>query len=109
MLRASAIALGYPFEMAGIGDRSSDTGIPGSGVILDFVDAVFFDNSADAARDALAVELGPEALVDAAGVYANFAMMNRVAEGTGIPIPGAAIERETEMVSALRLDRMLKH
>ena len=53
--------------------------------------------------------LGQESLVDAAGTYGNFEMMNRVAEGTGIPVPGAAIERESAMVHVLGLNDFYKH
>jgi hypothetical protein len=109
MLRESAIAFEYDFNMAAIGDRSIEAGIPGGRAILDLVDAVFAGTELDRARTSVIDELGPESLVDAVGVYANFSMMNRLAEGTGIPIPGAAIEREADMVATLGLDRFLKH
>lgn len=109
MLRWSAIALGYDFNMAAVADRSVDAGIPGAGVILDLVDAVFVGANLDRAREAVVAELEPESLIDAVGVYANFSMMNRLAEGTGIPIPGAAMERDAEMIETLGLDRFLKH
>jgi hypothetical protein len=47
--------------------------------------------------------LGPESLVDAASVFGNFQMMNRVAEGSGIAIPQQAIDREAEVVTKLHL------
>lgn len=109
MLRESTIAFGYDFNMAAISDRSVDTGVPGGQVILDLVDAVFAKRRTAEARLAVVDNLGAASLVDAVGVYANFAMMNRLAEGTGIPIPGAAIEREADMVETLGLNRFLKH
>jgi hypothetical protein len=39
-----------------------------------------------AARGALLAEAGPEVLVDAAGVAANFQRMVRIADSTGIPL-----------------------
>ena len=48
-----------------------------------------------------------EGFVDAAAVFANFEMMNRVAEGTGIPVPRQAIEQEAEMMGVLGLYEML--
>lgn len=109
MLRESAIAFGYAFNMAAIGNRSVNARIPGGQLILDLVDAVFASGDIASARQAVVDELGAEALVDAVGVYANFEMMNRLAEGTGIPIPGAALSREAEMVEILGLNRFLKH
>lgn len=60
------------------------------------------------AREAVLNELEPESLVDAAAVFANFEMMNRVAEGTGIPVPPQALEREAEMIKTLGLYNTLK-
>ena len=53
-------------------------------------------------------ELGPESLVDAASVLGNFEMMNRVAEGTGIPIPSQGIERMRSEIELLGLDQIMK-
>jgi hypothetical protein len=60
------------------------------------------------ARATVLEELGPESLVDAAAVFGNFEMMNRVAEGTGIPVPPQALEREAEMMQTLGLYDILK-
>ncbi len=46
----------------------------------------YFSSCADGAREAVADELGEEAMVDAAGVIANFQRMVRIADGTGIPL-----------------------
>jgi hypothetical protein len=48
-----------------------------------------FDDKADdtrVARQAVIDELGENAMVDAAGVIANFQRMVRIADGTGIPL-----------------------
>ena len=111
MLRESSIAFGYDLDIRAISDDSFESGVPGGNVLLPFVDAVMRGNPADrqAAADAVAGALGKQSLVDAAGTHGNFQMMNRVAEGTGIPVPGAAIEREAEMVDALGLNNFFKH
>ena len=111
MLRGSSITFGYELDIRAITDDRFDSGVPGSNVILPFVDAVMAGTASDQrlARKAIVDALGPDCLVDAAGVFANFQMMNRVAEGTGIPVPGAAIERESEMVEALGLNSFYKH
>jgi hypothetical protein len=108
MLRESSSAYGYDFDMAAIADRTLDAGIPGNRAILDLVDSVFTGVGMPDARQTMIDELGPEAFVDACAVYGNFSMMNRVAEGTGIPVPSAAVEREASIVEALDLTRMLK-
>jgi hypothetical protein len=111
MLRESSITFGYDLDIRAIVNDSVGSGIPGGNVILRFVDAVMSGTESDqgAARTAIVDELGPESLVDAAGVFGNFQMMNRVAEGTGIPVPGAAVEREAQMVETLGLNRFYKH
>ena len=108
MLRESSIAFGYDYRMQAISDRSLDAGVPGNRSILDLVDAVFMGHEAKDARQGVIDELGPAAFVDVCAVYGNFSMMNRVAEGTGIPVPGASIEREAEIVDRLGLRSMLK-
>ena len=111
MLRESSIAFGYELDIRAIADDRFDSGVHGGGVILPFVDAVMTGSAFEqqSARDAIVAVLGNESLIDAAGVFANFQMMNRVAEGTGIPVPGAAIERESQMVEALGLNSFYKH
>ncbi len=109
-LRAGAQAFEYPVDIRAIADPSIDIGVPGGGALMAFVDAVMgvSDESPDAARRRVIDELDGPSLFDAATVYGNFEMMNRVAEATGIPIPQQAIDRERETVEALGLDRFLK-
>ncbi len=111
MLRESAIAFGYEIDLAAISDTSIPIGIPGGNLLLHLVD-VIHGVSDEALRDvqtALIDQLGPEALVDAAAVFGNFQMMNRVAEGTGIPIPQQSIDRESDLVTKLGLLDLMKH
>jgi hypothetical protein len=72
-----------------------------------FVAAVVGDDpdAADAARAMLVDQLGPEWLVDAAAVVANFEMMTRLADGTGarlrpVQIEGSVALREQLGVNA---------
>jgi len=111
MLRESALAYGYDVDVTAIADPNITIGVPGGNVLLRFVDAVTAVstmNLSDAQRDVIN-ELGPEALVDAASVFGNFAMMNRIAEGTGIPLARQMEAREQDLIEALGLDRMKKH
>jgi len=105
MLCESAIAFDYSFDPATVADPAVPTGIPGGDALRRFVDALFClpDTSLDAARIDVLGELGPEAFVDACSVYGNFQMMNRVAEGTGIPVPSQAIEQQMKLIRALGL------
>jgi hypothetical protein len=109
-LRWSGEHLGYQVRIRGLVDPDIDLGVPGGRQLLGLVDA-FFNRAAATqaiARQAVLEALGPEALVDTAAVYGNFEMMNRVAEGTGIPVPIQAVEREADFMKALGLYEMLK-
>lgn len=110
MLRASSLALDYELDVRAIGDPTLESGVPGGNALMQLVDAVLRESDvpvSDAQREIIET-LGPEALVDAAAVFGNFEMMNRVAEGSGIPIPAQAIERQREDLELLGLDRFIK-
>lgn len=91
-------------------DPSLDVGVPGGLSLIGLVDAYLLgdDGDREPARKRLTDELGDEGLVDAAAVFGNFEMMNRVAEGTGISVPPQAVEREAEMMRNLGLYDILK-
>lgn len=81
---------GEPLNLDGLTDPSCTeiAGIPNSNVLLRFANA-FMGGDADelcAARKALAEQMSPEAVVDAAGIASNFQRMTRVADATGIPL-----------------------
>ena len=59
------------------------------------------------ARKALHAEAGPEVLVDAAGVAANFQRMVRIADSTGIPQDERAAVMSYGVVKELGLRRFL--
>ncbi|NND01492.1 MAG: hypothetical protein HKN91_01775 [Acidimicrobiia bacterium] len=110
MLRESAKAFEYDLEIEAVRDPSIDIGIPGGSLLLRLVDAVLTDSEPLAeVQEAIIEELGPEALLDAASVFGNFEMMNRVADASGIPIPAAGIEREKALVEMLELSGFLRH
>jgi hypothetical protein len=105
MLRASVAALGTEIDVRAITDRSVDPLLPGGTVLLDLVDASFGTGDLDAARDAVTVSLGEAALLEAAGVHGNFEMMNRIADGTGIPVGKGSRRRHADVIEALGLAR----
>ncbi len=105
MLRASATATDTPLDIRFVTDRGVDPLVPGGSVLLDYVDAVLGEEPANAARDAVIDSMGGEALVDAAGVVANFEMMNRIADGTGMPVGGGSLARSEELRVLTGIDR----
>jgi len=110
MLQWSTETHGYRLDLAAVADPSIHAGIPGARALVGLVDANLGDDESlqDQARHETIDELGSEGFVDAAAVIGNFEMMNRVAEGTGIPIAPQALEREAEMMRTLGLYDILK-
>jgi len=109
MLSWSAEHLGYDLDLRSIGDPAFACGVPGGNALLRLVDAVLADpQDLHAAHGLVRSELGDGGLAHAAGVFGNFQMMNRIAEGTGIPIPRQRIEADREAIEAVGLQRMIK-
>ena len=111
MLRESALAYGYDIDLGAIADPSTPLGVPGGDTLLQFVDAIMGTStvSPSDARRTVIDELGPEALVDAASVFGNFAMMNRIAEGTGISLAKQTETREQSLIATLGLEPLENH
>ncbi len=107
MLRASAEVTTTPLDPRSITDRSANPLLPGGEMLLDFVDAVLTgdDWQRREARTAVLDTLGPTGLVDAAGVVANFEMMNRIADATGMPVGKGTLRRTADWRARLGLDR----
>ena len=106
----SGTKLGYDINIAGLVDRNVDLGVPGASALLELVDS-FTSGQTEAqtkSRTVAIAQLGEQAFFDSATVFGNFEMMNRVAEGTGIPIPPQAVEREAGMIRALGLYDIFK-
>lgn len=83
-----------------------DSGVPGGAALLAFADAAIGPDRAtlDAARAALAAELGPAAVTAAAAVAANFSKNDRVANGLGIPIDEIVLKGTAGLREQLDLD-----
>jgi hypothetical protein len=111
MLRESALAYGYDIDLRAIADTTIALGVPGGNTLLRFVDAIMDTSTVTPfdARCTVIDELGPEALVDAAAVFGNFAMMNRIAEGTGILLAKQMETREQDLIATLDLERLKNH
>ncbi len=105
MLRWSSQETQTPLDLAGIADPSVDPLIPGSRHLVDFVGAVV-DGLGDvtAAREAVAGSVGEVGTIRAALVMGNFEMMNRVADGVGIPVGRSRMASEADLITTLGID-----
>lgn len=93
LLRASSIHTGEAFDVSAVtSDEVRPVGVPGEAILLKFADsAMRRDERALAeAREAIDLELGREALVDAAATVASFQRLTRVADGCGIELDSGA-------------------
>jgi hypothetical protein len=110
MLRESSSAFEYHLDLDALRDPAIPTGVPGGNLLLRLVDAVLVGSEPlHRIHDEIVAELGPEALVDAASVFGNFEMMNRVAEVSGIPVPQQGIDRNRDLIDRLDIGRFVRH
>ena len=105
MLSWSIEATDAQVDLRAITNRAYDPLIPGGAELLDFVDAALTGSDTAAARAAIGTTLGNEAVVDAAGVMGNFEMMNRIADGVGMPVGAGRRRQMAEVIDDLGLDR----
>ncbi len=105
MLRASSETTGEALDARAITDPSIDPLVDGGRHLIGFVDTVLGGGDVEDSRASLGSALGSDAVVDASGTIANFEMMNRVAEGTGMPVGKGSLVRTEEWRSVIGLDR----
>ena len=79
---------GTAVDVAAVNDGSVDSGVSFGAELLAFTDAVISRDKDDiaATSESVAKELGPDGVVDAAAIMTMFNVVDRVADGTGIPI-----------------------
>lgn len=103
MLRASIEKDTEEADLAALtdGEAARDSSIPGAAALVGWVEATLEGDAVEvaSAREGVARELGPAAMVDAAAVIGNFERMVRIADGTGIPLD-AAVNVATESIRA---------
>ena len=86
-------------------DTSQDSGVEHGALLLEFTEAAVQRSDAlSPCRRRVADELGADALVDAAGVVANFQRMVRIADATGIPVDPYIAERTGPVSKTLGLE-----
>lgn len=89
MLRVSSQSQGEEVDLRGIVEGDAvESGVPFGSELIQFAETALGedDEVIRKARDEVAEKMGNAAMVDAAGVIANFQRMVRIADGTGIPL-----------------------
>ena len=82
-----------------------DSGVEHGDVLLRYSDAaVGRTDDLNAARNALNVAMGPDAVVDCAATIANFQRMVRIADGCGIPLDPFSREESAKWRDGLGID-----
>ncbi len=105
MLRWSAEETGREVDVRAVVDPEVDPRLPGGRALVALATATITGDAVAPARNAVAGELGPAALVDTAAIVGNFEMMNRIADGVGIPVGRARRAQAADLVATLHLDR----
>lgn len=105
MLSWSVEETNQQINLLPIADGRGDPLLPGGRELIGFVDATLSGNRIAAARSAVVTALGAEAAVDAAAVTGNFEMMNRIADGVGMPVGTGTRKRMAPIIQQLGLDR----
>jgi len=109
LLRASGALSGETFNLNVVtnGATTVPSNVPHGETLVAFAEAVVGESEAalTVAQQCVLVELGPEALVDAAAVASNFERMVRIADSTGIPLDAVVYERTMDERKALHLER----
>ena len=108
MLRESVELSGGAIDFDGLTDptRTNIKGVADSEELLQFTDTWLGDDPAAfaEARRALVEKMGPEAMVDTAGVVSNFQRMVRIADSIGIPSDEAMLVTSEKLCEQLGIN-----
>ena len=104
MLRESVETFGYELRPGELLD-GEDPGLPFGRQVVAYVDVVMARQDPAAAAEELAEAVGIDGLLAVAGVIANFEMMNRIADATGMPVGPGTMKRTGEWRASLGIDR----
>lgn len=109
MLRASTELSGQDADLRAVtdGEAAAASGIDHGAELAALAEAIVGDDEAALARARARLDaaMGPEALVDAVAVAANFERMVRIADGTGIPLDPPMTLLSQDIQEALDLAR----
>ena len=104
MLSWSIEATGQEIDLVPIASGSGNPLLPGGEELIAFVNATLAGTEITTTRNAVVAALGEAAAVDAAAVIGNFEMMNRIADGVGMPVGKGTRQRMAEVIDLLSLD-----
>jgi len=106
LLRASGQTQGEDFDLHAITDGNASSGVAHGDLLTAYAEACVSGDrdSLGAARSAVEAEMGARALVEAAGVVANFQRMVRIADATGIPLDKPVAIFSTDLREELGID-----
>lgn len=99
MLRESSRRSGVDIALGSVFDSAIDPGLPLGPELLRFVDAAVLRDYRElpAARAALSALTGTDFVREAAGVIANFEMMNRILDATGVAVSRPLLDLADEL------------
>ena len=104
MLSSSASETGRQIDIGGIADPQVDPGVPGGRQLTALGrGAAGIEVSTDLV-DAVAQEIGAAAAVDAAAVAAGFEYLNRIVDGSGLPVGKASRVQLADTIELLGLN-----
>lgn len=104
MLSWSSEETNQRINLTPIAEGGGDPLLPGGGELVGYVNAALAGSGVAAARAAVVDALGAAAAVDAAAVIGNFEMMNRIADGVGMPVGAGTRKRMAAIIQRLGLD-----
>ncbi len=104
MLSSSIEATNQKIDLLPIATGTGDPVLAGGTALIEFVNATLWGTDVDSARSALVGDLGGPAASDAAAVIGNFEMMNRIADGVGMPVGRGTRQRMAGVIDLLSLD-----
>ena len=104
MLSWSVEETGQRLNVLPIRGTGEDPLLAGGRQLIDYVTATLGPGDVTEALQQLKATLGTAAVVDAAAVTGNFEMMNRIADGVGMPVGGGTRKRMAQVIEDLRLD-----
>ena len=104
MLSWSTETTSQEVDLLPIATGSGDPLLPGGDELLELVNKTLAGKDVAAARNAVVAKLGEAAAVDAASVIGNFEMMNRIADGVGMPVGAGTRKRMADVIELLGLD-----
>ena len=105
MLRASSRG-NDALDIQSVVDPDAESGVPHGGILTAFAEsAVRRSDDLPERREDIVAAIGEPALIDAAGIVANFQRMVRIADACGIPLDDWTRKRTADAKRQLALHR----